>query len=137
MRLAGMASATLSKLATAVPPRFLISSTTSSAGAALEPEPSEAPPGSLTTTLAPSAAQRKMREGVVDHEVIDIAMTDAGLPEGEGTCDLERARGVERLHLAHHRRLHTLAGALDVDRPAGEVACPIGGCQDQRTAAIC
>src|ERR1700757_614016 len=51
-----MASATLSKLATAVPPRFLISSTTSSAGAALEPEPSDAPPGSLTTTLAPSAA---------------------------------------------------------------------------------
>src|ERR1700761_8754683 len=57
MRLAGIASATVSKLATAVPPRFLISSTTSSAGAALEPEPSDAPPGSLTTTLAPSAAQ--------------------------------------------------------------------------------
>src|SRR5215475_6696309 len=52
-----MASATLSKLAIAVPPRFLISSTTSSAGAALVPEPSEAPPGSLTTTFAPSAAQ--------------------------------------------------------------------------------
>ncbi len=32
-----MASATDSKLATAVPPRFLISSTTSSAGAAFEP----------------------------------------------------------------------------------------------------
>src|SRR4051812_37845306 len=55
--LAGMASATVSKLATAVPPRFLISSATSSAGAALEPEPSAATPGSLTTTLAPSAAQ--------------------------------------------------------------------------------
>src|SRR5258705_8964968 len=41
----------------AVPPRFLISSTTSSAGAALVPEPSAATPGSLTTTLAPSAAQ--------------------------------------------------------------------------------
>src|SRR5215469_2956763 len=52
-----MASATVSKLATAVPPRFLISSTTSSAGAALLPEPSAAPPGSLTTTLAPSVAQ--------------------------------------------------------------------------------
>src|ERR1700759_1912564 len=57
MRLAGMASATLSKLAMAVPPRFLTSSTTSSAGAALLPEPSAAPPGSFTTTLAPSAAQ--------------------------------------------------------------------------------
>src|SRR5882672_961855 len=55
--LAGTASATVSKLATAVPPRFLISSTTSSAGAALVPEPSAATPGSLTTTLAPSAAQ--------------------------------------------------------------------------------
>src|SRR4051794_35193613 len=55
--LAGMASATVSKLATAVPPRFLISSATSSAGAALDPEPSAATPGSLTTTLAPSAAQ--------------------------------------------------------------------------------
>src|SRR5258708_7294892 len=41
----------------AVHPRFLISSTTSSAGVALDPEPSAAPPGSLTTTLAPSAAQ--------------------------------------------------------------------------------
>ncbi len=54
---AGIASATVSKFATAVPPRFLISSTTSSAGVALDPEPSAAPPGSLTTTLAPSAAQ--------------------------------------------------------------------------------
>src|SRR4051812_43843090 len=51
-----MASATVSKLAIAVPPRFLISSTTSSAGAALVPDPSAATPGSLTTTLAPSAA---------------------------------------------------------------------------------
>src|SRR6185295_6898582 len=54
--LAGMASATVSKFATAVPPRFLISSATSSAGVALDPEPSAATPGSLTTTLAPSAA---------------------------------------------------------------------------------
>src|SRR5215510_9932045 len=55
--LAGIASATDSKFGTAMPPRFLISSTTSSAGVALEPAPSAAPPGSLTTTLAPSAAQ--------------------------------------------------------------------------------
>src|ERR1700749_947502 len=52
-----MASATDSKLGTAVPPRFLISATTSSAGPDAEPAPSEEPPGSLTTTLAPSAAQ--------------------------------------------------------------------------------
>src|SRR3984893_15792863 len=57
IRLAGIASATVSKFATAVPPRFLISSTTSSAGAAFDPEPSAATPGSLTTTFAPSAAQ--------------------------------------------------------------------------------
>ena len=56
IRLAGIASATVSKFATAVPPRFRISSTTSSAGEALVPDPSAAPPGSLTTTLAPSAA---------------------------------------------------------------------------------
>src|SRR4051794_12182092 len=55
--LAGIASATVSKFATAAPPRFLISSATSSAGAAFDPEPSAATPGSLTTTLAPSAAQ--------------------------------------------------------------------------------
>src|SRR6516165_2305193 len=59
MRLAGIASATVSKFAIAVPPRFLISSTTSSAGAALVPEPSAATPGSLTTTFAPSAAQSR------------------------------------------------------------------------------
>src|SRR6202790_1802847 len=52
-----MASATLSKFATAVPRRSLLSSTPSSAGAASDPEPSAATPGSLTTTLAPSAAQ--------------------------------------------------------------------------------
>src|SRR6202162_2044887 len=57
--LAGIASATVSKFATAVPPRFLISSTTSSAGEALEPEPSAAPPGSLTKTFAPSARQSR------------------------------------------------------------------------------
>src|ERR1700675_348756 len=38
--LAGMASATVSKFGTAVPPRCLISSTTSSAGEAFAPEPS-------------------------------------------------------------------------------------------------
>ena len=43
--LAGIASATVSKFATAVPPRFLISSTTSSAGVALVPEPSAAAAG--------------------------------------------------------------------------------------------
>src|ERR1700728_4118673 len=49
--LAGIASATVSKFATAVPPRFLISSTTSSAGAALVPEPSAAPAGIIDHDL--------------------------------------------------------------------------------------
>src|SRR4051812_13772802 len=266
--LAGIASATLSKFATAVPPRFLISSTTSSAGEALDPDPSAATPGSLTTTLAPSAAQssaisrpiprpapvtmidlpssdlaigfsgcrlaqrgrihdvqlhlgemtkwlafvskndraarrehaanavanrnfcishlrrcdaahlahtllqrvhaiharmhvakatavgierqlaagagiairdelaslfmrheaeiaesiqRQMREGIVDHQVIDILVGDAGLLERQRPGDLEGARAIESLHLADHRRLDTLAGAENVDRLCREV----------------
>src|SRR5450755_2494003 len=277
--LAGIASATVSKFATAVPPRFLISSTTSSAGAALDPEPSAAPPGSLTTTLAPSAAQssaisrpiprpapvtmttlswsdlvlameppvvvshsgareartsdvqlhigesrdsgsapsgasrkdedgyrsfvkiivplaahlphallqrihavhagmhvaqsaaigverqlaarpgvavgdefagflvrheaevaetveRQMRERIVDHQVIDVLMRDAGFLEGEGACDLEGARAVKGLHLADHRRLHALAGAENIDRPGLEILGSLGRGQDQRAAAV-
>src|SRR5882757_6038305 len=84
--LAGMASATVSKLATAVPPRFLISSATSSAGAALEPEPSAATPGSLTTTFAPSAAHssaisrpmpRPAPVTMMDLPSSDLATTDS------------------------------------------------------------
>src|SRR5882672_7196184 len=300
--LAGIASATVSKFATAVPPRFLISSTTSSAGVAEVPEPSAAPPGSLTTTLAPSAAQssaisrpiprpapvtmttlscsdlvlamvllplflrhsgareartrnleiprcaiahlwsapsgasrndellpfvrknnratcpehaadavadrnlrarhlrrrdaahlphallqrihavhagmhvaetaaigiqrqlaagpgvavgdelagffmrheaeiaeaiqRQMRKRVVDHQVIDIPMGDAGLLEGERARDLERTRTVEGLHLADHRRFHALAGAEDIDRLGLEILGAVGRGQDQRAAAV-
>src|SRR5581483_11140017 len=263
--LAGMASATDSKLGTAVPPRFLISATTSSAGAADEPAPSEAPPGSLTTTLAPSAAhssaisrpmprpapvtmmtlscsdfakassrvvrasalvrkndrarcgehaadavtdrnlrirhlrrrnathlphallqrihavharmhigqtaaigverqfparpsvavgdelagflirheteiaeaeQRQMREGVVDHQMIDVLVHDASFLEGQRTRDLEGARGVEGLHLADHRRFHALAGAEDIDRLARKILRAIRGGENQRAAAV-
>jgi hypothetical protein len=42
--------------AIAVPPAFLISSTTASAGDSEPPLPSRAPPKSLTTTLAPRLA---------------------------------------------------------------------------------
>src|SRR5438309_1218025 len=49
-------SATLSALAMASPPMALISSTTCWAGVRSSPEPSMAPPRSLTTTLAPSEA---------------------------------------------------------------------------------
>src|SRR5882757_8754653 len=322
MRLAGMASATVSKFAIAVPPRFLISSTTSSAGAALVPEPSAATPGSLTTTLAPSVAQSsaisrpmprpapvtmmtlscsdlamgcsrlidpllltsprvrgevgahrrcnpgegdsqrvrmcgsgpppqpspreergegaegvplvtgcsllvrkndratcrehaadamadrdfgvldlrrrnaahlphallqrvhavhagmhvaqaaaigverqlaarpgavgdefaglfmrheaeiaeavewQMREGVVDHEVIDVLVSDAGFLERERARHLEGARTVKRLHLANHRRFHAFAGAEDIDRLSRKVFGAVGRGEDQRAAAV-
>src|SRR5579883_3318241 len=57
MRSAPAGSATLSPLATALPPAALISSTTFCAGVVLPPpSPSTAPPRSLTTTAAPSLA---------------------------------------------------------------------------------
>src|SRR5437773_2747998 len=49
-------SAALSRLATASPPIFSISSTTCCAGARSAPSPCMSPPRSLTTTLAPSCA---------------------------------------------------------------------------------
>src|SRR5205809_314468 len=57
MRLAALKSATLSPLATASPPFFLISATTSCAGVAVGcPVPSKCAPRSFTTTLAPCCA---------------------------------------------------------------------------------
>src|SRR5437763_2974348 len=50
-------SAALSRLATASPPIFSISSTTCCAGARSAPSPCMSPPRSLTTTLAPSCAK--------------------------------------------------------------------------------
>src|SRR3984893_204165 len=55
-RLPPSQSATLSALARACPPMAVISSTTCWAGVRSSPVPSIAPPRSLTTTLAPSAA---------------------------------------------------------------------------------
>jgi hypothetical protein len=59
MRLAPSQSVTSSWLATASPPAATISSTTWVAGEASAPVPSGLPPRSLTTTLAPSAANRR------------------------------------------------------------------------------
>ena len=56
MRLADSQSATLSVLATAVPPAALISSTTFCAGPTSLPSPFTEVPRSLTTTFAPAAA---------------------------------------------------------------------------------
>jgi hypothetical protein len=35
---------------------------------------------------------RQMREGVVDHQVVDVLVRDAGLGEDRGDGDAERAR---------------------------------------------
>src|SRR3989441_6837585 len=59
IRLAALKSATLSPLAIAWPPRFLISATTSCAGVAVAwPVPSKWAPRSFTTILAPCCAMR-------------------------------------------------------------------------------
>jgi len=82
--------------------------------------------------------------GVVDHQMVDVAVGDAGLGEGLGAGDAEGARGGEILHLADHRGLDALAGAEEVDRPPvrcqgqalREVAGALCGNQDQGAAAI-
>ena len=56
--------------------------------------------------------------------------------ERDGTRDLEGARGVERLHLADHRRFHALAGAEDIDRLVRKILGAVGRGQDQRAAAV-
>src|SRR5690242_18366614 len=87
--LAGIASATVSKFATAVPPRFLISSTTSSAGEAFDPEPSAATPGSLTTTLAPSAAQSSAISRPMPRPA---PVTTIDLPSSDLPCAMDDSR---------------------------------------------
>ncbi len=82
------------------------------------------------------AEQRQVREGVVDHHMIDVLVGDAGLAERGGPRDTEGARGVERFHLADHGRFHALAGAEDVDRLLRKILGAIGAGQDQRAAAV-
>ena len=77
-----------------------------------------------------------MGEGVVDHQMVDVLVGDAGLGKGLGAGDAEGARRGEILHLADHRRLDALAGAEQVDRLLREVAGALGRDQDQRAAAI-
>ncbi len=38
------------------------------------------------------AVDRQMREGVVDHQMVDVVVGEAGLGEGFGAGDAERAR---------------------------------------------
>src|ERR1700730_5671763 len=62
------------------------------------------------------AIERQMRKRIIDHQMVDIPVRDAGLLERQRPRNLERARTVKRLHLADHRRLDTFTGAEDVDR---------------------
>src|ERR1700704_2998566 len=66
--LAGIASATDSKLGTAMPPRFLISSTTSSPRQADEPAPSAAPPPPPAGRGGGAGAVGRAA-GIVDHDL--------------------------------------------------------------------
>jgi len=82
------------------------------------------------------AVDRQMRKGVVDHQMVDVLVRDAGLGKSRGAGDAEGARRGEILHLADHRCLDTLAGAEEVDRLLREVAGALSRNQDQRAAAI-
>ena len=82
------------------------------------------------------AVERQVREGVVDHQVIDVRVLDAGFVEGLLARHAERARGGEVLHLADHRALDALAGAQDVDRLLREVLGALGAGEDERAAAV-
>ena len=90
------------------------------------------------------AIDRQMRKarpwlrtgGIVNHQMVDVLVRNAGLGKRGGAGHTERARGGEILRLADHRRLDVLAGAEQVDRLLQEVSGTLGGHQDQRTAAI-
>jgi hypothetical protein len=62
-----------------------------------------------------------MRKGVVDHQMVEVIVRDAGLGKGRGAGDTKRARGGEILHLADHRGLDALAGADRVAQPLSVV----------------
>jgi hypothetical protein len=49
-----------------------------------------------------------MREGVVDHQMVNVVVGGAGLGKGRGAGDAEGPRGGEVFHLADHRRLDAL-----------------------------
>ncbi len=82
------------------------------------------------------AVDRQVGEGVVDHQVVDVVVGDAGFGKGLGAGDAKGARGGEVFHLADHRGLDALAGAEQVDRLSREVLGALGRNQDQRAAAI-
>jgi hypothetical protein len=70
------------------------------------------------------ALDRQMRKacpwqrtgGIVDYQMVDVVVRDAGLGKGLGAGDAEGARRDEILYLADHRRPDALADAEQVDR---------------------
>ena len=48
--------------------------------------------------------------GVVDHQMVNVIVRDAGRGNGRRVGDLKCASEVEIFHLAEHRRPDTLAG---------------------------
>ena len=75
-------------------------------------------------------------EGVVDHQMIDIVVTDAGGRERPRPGDPERRRGGEIVHLADQRCFAALSGSADVDRGPAQVASPVGPGQHQGAATV-
>ena len=68
--------------------------------------------------------------------MVDVVVRDAGLGEGGGAGDAERARGGEVLHLTDHRGLDTFTGAEQIDRLLREILGTLGCNQDQGATAI-
>src|SRR6266550_5580578 len=99
MRSAAGKSATLSALATALPPRARIASTTSSATRREAPRPSTSAPRSFTTTAAPSAASSS---AIARPMPRPAPVTTAALPSSRPISGLLRRRGVHE-PLEHRR----------------------------------
>src|SRR5688572_3969253 len=119
MRFAASQSATLSVLATAVPPFALISSTTFCAGPASLPSPETEEPMSLTTTFAPLAAIACAKSRPIPPPA---PVTTTTLPCSMVLFPERRISAIE--HSQHRRplqrgdvaalaRLEALVGALD------------------------
>jgi hypothetical protein len=81
------------------------------------------------------AVERQMREGVVDHQMIDVLVAMPASLKASGPRPGRRAN-CRSLHLADHRRFDALAGAEDVDRLLREILGAVGRGQDQRAAAV-
>ena len=64
-----------------------------------------------------------MRKDVVDHQMVDVLVRDAGLGKGRGPGDAKRARRFKIRRLADHRRLDTIADA--VERFTNDVSPPV------------